>query len=642
MKAKTLKPIHWSDRIRQVLYLLGYVAFAEYSYPTPFIQSRFGMLCYLIILFFIGKAFWRLRQERSPRFYAKTQRWHEKIKTISPNLTEYTRYRIMRLVRWAFILYAIGWLLDGTSDSCVGAISCVGNIPFLLVNNFAELLMFALRLAMSFMGIFGMMWLMARMDLFTEILPDAIDIRFDDVYGQDKAVASMKELIEILNKPDAVEAQGGYMPGGILLEGPPGTGKTMLAEAAAGETGMPFIMTGPESFTNMFVGVPVMKVKMLFRRLRKLSVKHGGVVCFMDEIDALGSRGGGVINETIYKAVTSNEMVITGGGSAGSGALQMMLTEMSGMSKPKGLYNKIRVFLGFKPLPPPKYRILWIGATNMKQTLDPALLRPGRFDRHVKVGFPDLEGRKETFRGYIDKVDHNITEEEIERLARNNPRATGASIKDSVNEGLLKVIREGREAVTYEDMVESIRTKTYGETNGKIEYEPDQWRVAVHEAAHAVASYHFRPEAPIQFASVLKRGKTGGMVIAHDDEERYTTKQRMVADVKVSLASVWAEKYFFDDNLSTGPGSDLQKATKTVMHMFTKHAMGPTVMFFDDDNIPKELVLEAEDFINEIYVDLHEFMVAHKDEVYLIASMLDTAGTVDGYEIISVLERMNT
>ncbi len=189
-------------------------------------------------------------------------------------------------------------------------------------------------------------------------------------------------------------------------------------------------------------------------------------------------------------------------------------------------------------------------------------------------------------------------------------------------------------------MVEAIRVKTYGETMGKVEYEPDQWRVAVHEAAHAVASYHFRPEAPIQFASVLKRGQTGGMVVAHDDEERYTTKRRLVADVKVSLASVWAEKYFFDDNLSTGPGSDLAKATKTVINMFAKHAMGPTVMTFEDDNIPKELVHEAEEFINELYVELHDFMVSRKDEVWLIASMLDEGGTVDGYDIITTLERM--
>lgn len=640
-----LSPIHWTDRIRQILYMVGYVAFVEYSFPTPFIQSRFGALCYAIIVFYIGKAFWRLRQERSARFYAKTQKWYDKIITISPKLSEYTRYRLMRLVRWAFIIYAIGWLIDGTSDSCVGAIACVGNIPFMLVNNFASLLQFTIRLAMSFMGIFGMMWLLARMDLFTEIMPDAINTRFSDVYGQDPAVASLKELIQILDKPHEIESRGGYLPGGILLWGPPGTGKTLLAEAAAGETGMPFIMTGPESFTNMFVGVPIMKVKMLFKRLRKLSVKHGGVVCFMDEIDALGNRGMGVANQFIARMIYGaevNNMIVTGGG-AGSGALQMMLTEMSGLKKPKGLYNKIRVFLGFKAIPPPQYRILWIGATNMKDTLDQALLRPGRFDRHQKVGRPTLEGVVATFRGYLNKVDHALDDEDLDRLARLNRGATGAEVKDAVNEGLLKVVREGRDTITYADLIDAMRAKQFGDTEGRPELEDDRWRVALHEAAHAVASHHYRPEAPIQFASVEKRGGTGGMVLAQNDVERYTLRSRLIADIKVSLASVWAEKFFFDDNISTGPSSDLEKATKTAMMMFHKFAMGDTVYVRPSALDPTKDIHDenVEDWINEVYEILADEMYRWRDQVELLAQLLDEKGTVDGDEVHDLIERMS-
>jgi cell division protease FtsH len=640
----TPTPLHWTARIKQINWIIAYVAFAEYSYPTPFIQSRFGVLCYAIIVFYIVKLFWRLRQERSARFYKKTQRWHDKIMTISPKLSDYTRYRILRIVRYGILLYGVGFLIDGTSDSCAGAIACVGNIPFMLVNNFAELLMFAVRLAMSFMGIFGMMFLMARMDLFTEVLPDAIKTRFDDVYGQDNAVSSMKELIKILNKPDEVESRGGYMPGGILLHGPPGTGKTMLAEAAAGETGVPFLMTGPESFTNMFVGVPVMKVKMLFRRLRKLSLIHGGVVCFMDEIDVLGNRGMGVANQWLAKMVYGQELnniVIGGGGAAGSGALQMMLTEMSGMSKPKGFYNKVRVFLGFKPIPAPKYRILWIGATNMKDRLDPALLRPGRFDRHVQVSRPNLEGRMATLQGYLNKVEHVLADDEIEKLARTMPSATGASIKDAVNEGLLKTIREGRHYITYPDMVEAMRVKLFGETNGRAETEDDRWRVALHEAAHAVASHHYRPEMPIQFASVEKRGGTGGMVLAQDEVERYTLKSRLIANIKVSLASVWAERTYFKDDLSTGPGSDLEKATETALRMFARHGMGSTVMVFKElSDIPKDLRKECEAWLNDTYDEMDREMRGWRDQVELVAQLLEEHGTIDGDEIHNLIERM--
>lgn len=642
MKNKTLQPQHWTARVKQILWLLGYIAFVEYSYPTPFIQSRFGKLVYLIIVFYIIKAFWRLRQEQSASFYAKTQRWHAKITNLLPNISDYTRYRIMRIMRWGFMFYALGWLVDGVSDSCDGAIACVGQLPFMFVTNWQALLYFAIQLMMGMSTIFLMMWMLARMDLHKTILPDSIETRFSDVYGQDKAVESLGEVRGILDYPDEVEAKGGYMPGGVLLTGPPGTGKTLMAEAFAGETGKPFVSVGPESFTNMFMGVPILKVKMLFRHLRKLAIMHGGVVCFMDEIDALGSRGGGVVNQFLMKLfmpAVEKEDIIMGNMGAGSGALQMLLTEMSGMSKPKGLYNKIRVFLGFKPIPPPKYRILWIGATNMKETLDPALLRPGRFDRKIKVGYPDLSGRIETFQGYLNKVENNLTDAQVERLARDNPRATGASIKDAVNEGLLKVVREGADIITYNDVSQAIRGKMYGEAEGRQETEEDRRRVTLHEAAHAVASYHYRPEAPIQFASVEKRGGTGGMVLAIDDKERYTTKTRLVADIKVSLASVWAEKHYFDENISTGPRSDLEKATKNARAMFTKYAMGPTVMVWDDDS-DHGLADDIQEFLIETYEILANEMHVWRDEVELVAQLLDQHGTVDGAEIIQLLDRM--
>ena len=488
---------------------------------------------------------------------------------------------------------------------------------------------------------------MARMDLHRTILPDSITTRFSDVFGQDKAVARMQEQRALLDYPDEIEARGGYMPGGVLLEGPPGTGKTLMAEAFAGETGKPFVSVGPESFTNMFVGVPVLKVKMLFRHLRKLSIKHGGVVCFMDEIDALGSRGGGVVNEILDKvdrmlarAVTSNEITISGGG--GSGALQMLLTEMSGIAKPKGMYNKLRVMLGFKPVPAPKYRILWIGATNMAQTLDAALLRPGRFDRRIKVSYPDREGREVTFQSYLDKIDNDLTETEVATLARENPQATGASIKDAVNEGLLKSAREGREVVTWHDMRSAILWKMMGEEQGEMDTETDRWGVALHEAAHAVASIHLKPEAPIQFASVIKRDKgTAGFVRAVDDKDIFTRKKRLQADVKVSLASVWAEKYFFDDNITTGPSSDLKTATRIVTAMVTRMAMGSTIMVWEDpDKIPSRMEEEVQDTLHVYYDEIAEFLEPRRDQIEMVAKLLQKHGTVDGIEIHELVERM--
>ncbi|KKL27348.1 hypothetical protein LCGC14_2386040, partial [marine sediment metagenome] len=496
---------------------------------------------------------------------------------------------------------------------------------------------------------FGMMWLMARMDLHRTILPDSIKTRFTDVFGQDKAVERMSEVRGILDYPDKIESMGGYMPGGLLLTGPPGTGKTLIAEAFAGETGKPFVSVGPESFTNMFVGVPVLKVKMLFRHLRKLAVKHGGVVCFMDEIDALGSRGGGVINQILNRIEMmlarlwiNDEIVVQGGGGAGSGALQMLLTEMSGIPKPKGIYNKVRVMLGFKPVPIPNYRILWIGATNMEQTLDPALVRPGRFDRIIKVGYPDTEGRRETFVGYLNKVVHDITEVQIDTLARENPQATGASIKDAVNEGLLKAVREDREVITWEDMRHAILWKAMGEEIGEAPLEADRLRVSFHEAAHAVASHHFRPEAPIQYASIIRRDKgSGGFIRSVDDTERYLLKSRYIANIKVSLASVWSEKYFFDGDLSIGPGGDLDSATKAVTAMVARHAMGSTLMVWpDSSDIPDRINEEIQDTLHVYYEELHDFLMPRRDQIEMVAKLLQDRGTVDGIEVHELIERM--
>ena len=637
---KTKHPSHWTEKIRVVLALLAYVAWVESTFPTPFIQSRFGQLLYFLIVFFVAKQVWAYRQETSPRFYATTQRWWKKLQKRRLSLTDYTRYRVQRLLRWFFIAYSVGWLLDGASDACVGALACVGSIPSLLVSNWAALIQFAIRLAMSMFSIFGMMWIMARMDLHRTILPESIKTRFSDVYGQDKAVERLAEVRGILDNPEEVEGRGGYMPGGVLLEGPPGTGKTLLAEAFAGETGKPFVSVGPESFTNMFVGVPVLKVKMLFRHLRKLSVKHGGVVIFFDEIDALGSRGGGVINQMLTRIV--DKVIIQGGGGSGSGALQMLLTEMSGIAKPKGLYNKLRVMLGFKPVPPPQYRILWIGATNLSQALDAALLRPGRFDRRIKVGFPDREGRAETFQKYLDKVKHDLTTQQVDVLARENPQATGASIKDAVNEGLLKVVREKRTIITWEDMRHAILWKSMGEEIGEADLKEDRCRVSLHEAAHAVASHHFRPEAPIQYASVIKRDKgTGGFVAAVDEVERFAHRDRLIADVKCALASVWAEKYFFNDNLSVGPRSDLKKATEWVTAMVSRMAMGSTIMVWDtNEKVPERIEEEIQDTLQVYYNELHEFMVLRRDQVELVAQLLAEHGTIDGTEIHELLERM--
>ena len=281
-----------------------------------------------------------------------------------------------------------------------------------------------------------------------------------------------------------------------------------MAEAVAGETGKPFVFVDPGAFNNMFFGVGILKVKGLFRKLRRLALRYGGVIVFFDEADSLGSRSmsmpgqaggvyganglertgstteGGVqrlrppvpISRQSVAALSappgeadpldrgrSRYVMPTNAGGGGMGTLQALLTELTGLKKPRGFFNRfLRRALLMQPKPPPKYRILIMMATNLPEALDPALRRPGRIDREYRVGYPSKEGRLRTFEGYLCKVQHELTPEQVDKLATITAYATGAKIKDMVNEALVYAIREGHDTITWKDMINAKHLKDLG------------------------------------------------------------------------------------------------------------------------------------------------------------------------------------
>lgn len=643
MDKKTRPRRHWSEQIKQIVYAIIFAVVVERAFPTPWLQSPYGEVAWAFITFYVLKAWVEYRQSVSPRFYKRTQKWSDWIAGKRLPIPDFVRYRIGQVWRFVVVSLAIGYLIDMSTPACEGALNCAVAIPNLVVSNFAELIQFMIRLAMAFAGILGIQEITARQGWGEVTLPHSIKTRFKDVYGQDKAVESVKEALAILNKPEEVEALGGYMPTGIMMYGPPGVGKSWLAEAAAGEANKPFITIDGTSFSSMWAGVPQRRVKLIFKKLRKYAMQYGGCVVFFDEIDVLGSRGGGVlnaINDYYWKFVHRNVPEVDRVSiSSGSGALQQLLTEMSGMKKSRGFYNRLRVWLGFQPLPPVEPRILWLAATNLEGALDPALLRPGRFDRKLRMGYPNMDGRIETVNGYLNKIHkHTLTETEVKTLSRQLGRATGASIKALVNEGLLGAVREGRDYITYHDLRDHMIKLDMGEVEGRFDDPHDRRRVALHEAAHAVASHDYRPEAPIQFASVVKRGKTGGFVQAQDDVDRMLTKSRMIANIKVSLASLWAENYFFADNPSIGTGSDLRNATHTVLEMISQYAMYKHFVVVDRKEIPEGFVVYADEVLEEIYKELSAEMEKRADAVEQVAALLDEFETIDGDQIHQLLE----
>jgi ATP-dependent Zn protease len=546
-------------------------------------------------------------------------------------------------------------------------------------------LMFAVVFVIiQFVAIF---WFLSRGGVDT-YFPDDIRTRFSDVWGQDHVLNRIRENLLFLETPELIEKHGGYVPGGILLWGPPGTGKTLMAESMAGETGKPFVFVDPGAFTNMFMGIGVLKVKGLFRKLRKLALRYGGVVVFFDEADALGNRGisrpamhsadgnaavlgtpcnGGnylsdpgkslVLNSTI-----SNNKFMMGGaagaGGGGMGTLQALLTELSGLKKPRGFINRVvRRALGMRPKSPPKYRILVVMATNMPEALDEALLRPGRIDRMYRVGYPSKAGRVRTYEGYLEKVSHSLTAEEVDKLATITPYATGAIIKDTINEALIMAIRNDRTTITWSDVVKAKQLKDLGPAEDVEYIERERHAVAVHEACHGVMAHLVRQHMAIDLATIEKGSDYLGMVASIPPDDQFTRwRTEYEADILVSVASLAGERMFFDGDNSSGVSGDLESATTIASFMEGHWGMGSTISSHasnrryevgapggnrgkDDGTKDLRMALgdRIENNLSTLLTRAEDILRENKFKILALAHALETHKTISGDDVTAVM-----
>jgi ATP-dependent Zn protease len=524
-----------------------------------------------------------------------------------------------------------------------------------------------------------MFWFLSRGGIDT-YFPDDISTRFSDVWGQDHVLDRIRENLVFLENPESIEKHGGYVPGGILLWGPPGTGKTLMAESMAGETGKPFIFVDPGAFNNMFFGVGVLKVKSLFRKLRKLALRYGGVVVFFDEADALGNRGittqsgamhsasdachgATYLSETANNLLTKEKFVAgsAAGGGSGMGTLQALLTELSGLKKPRGFFNRIvRRTLGMRPKNPPKYRILVVMATNMPEALDEALLRPGRIDRMYRVGYPSKVGRVRTYVGYLNKVSHVLSDEEIEKLAIITPYATGAKIKDTINEALIFAIRDGRTAITWQDVIRAKQQKELGPSEDVDYVDRERHAIAVHEACHAVIAYRVRQHMNIDIATIEKGSDYLGMVASIPPDDQFTRwRTEYEADILVSLASLAGERYFFDGDNSSGVSGDLESATTIAGLMEGHWGMGSTISSHASNRrlevgapgggkgkgrqdstkeLRRALSDRIEDNLRGLYERAEKLVKENETEILALAHALETHKTLSGEDVIAVIQ----
>jgi ATP-dependent Zn protease len=622
-------------------------------------------------------------------------------------ISDWTRFRIWRIMTWIFwiviLAVVVGKILHTTPLlALLRAPQIIWHaLPFVL-----QIVFTLLFVVLQFVALF---WFMSRggVDVY---YPDDIKTRFSDVWGQDHVLERVKENIIFLENPELVEERGGYVPGGLLLWGPPGTGKTLMAEAVAGETGRPYVFVDPGAFINMFMGVGILKVKGLFRKLRRLALRYGGVIVFFDEADSLGNRGqiaqgggvgapaatpapfahagchgfsylsedtrwmltreamgSGIEDEAEKGSRRSRQMIggmMNGGGGGGMGTLQALLTELSGLKKPRGFVNRyVRRIFGMRPKPPPKYRMLVMMATNLPSALDEALLRPGRIDRIYKVGYPSKAGRIRTYEGYLNKVQHELTEEQIDKLATITPYATGATIKDLVNEALITAIRNGRDVITWPDVIKAKQLKELGPPEDVEYIERERHAVAVHEACHALVAFRTRQHMEIDIATIEKGSDYLGMVASIPPEDQFTRwRSEYETDILVSLASLAGERMFFDHDSSSGVSGDLESATAVASFMEGFWGMGTTVSSYSmarrlevgapgggrggalkkgenpEVQVRRALADRIEDNLNTLLSRVEEILKEDRNHVLALAHALETHKTLSGEDVVAVME----
>jgi cell division protease FtsH len=367
------------------------------------------------------------------------------------------------------------------------------------------------------------------------IAQEDVGVTFKDVAGVDEAVDELREVVDFLKTPDKFRVLGGRIPKGVLLVGPPGTGKTLLAKAIAGEASVPFFSLSGSDFVEMFVGVGAARVRDMFQQAQSRSP----CIVFIDELDALGkTRGSGIVAGHDEREQTLNALLV----------------EMDGFSSTAG--------------------VIVLSATNRPETLDPALLRPGRFDRHVLVDRPDIRGREDILKVHAVKVkiDESVN---LRSVASITSGFVGADLANLVNEAALLAARKGNATVTMEEFNEGVERVTTGlEKRQRIMHEDEKRRVAYHESAHALVAYSLPNTDPVHKVSIIPRGLAAlGYTLQRPEGDRYLmTQAELESRVQVLLAGTIAEEMIFDD-VSTGAQNDLQRATEIARSMVMDFGM---------------------------------------------------------------------
>ena len=443
-------------------------------------------------------------------------------------------------------------------------------------------------------------------------------ITFADVAGAEEEKEEMSEIVDFMKNPRKYQELGAKIPHGVLLLGPPGTGKTLLAKAVAGEANVPFFSISGSDFVEMFVGVGASRVRDLFDQAKK----HTPSIIFIDEIDAVGrQRGTG----------------LGGGHDEREQTLNQLLVEMDGFTDNQG--------------------VIVIAATNRRDILDPALLRPGRFDRQITVGYPDIKGREAILRVHTKnkKLAPDIS---LATIAKGTAGFTGADLANLVNEAALLAARNNRKAITQPDIEEAtIKVVAGPEKKSKVVSEEEKRLTAFHEAGHAVCTFHCKTQDPVHQVSIIPRGMAGGYTMSLPEHDRsFRSKTQMEEEIIVLLGGRVAEKIVLDE-ISTGAINDIERATDLARSMITRYGfsekLGPIVYGHDNsevflgrdysqgrnysENVAAEIDGEIRELIDTSYENAKQILLSHRDQLDKVAHYLMEHEKIDGDDFIKLM-----
>ena len=443
-------------------------------------------------------------------------------------------------------------------------------------------------------------------------------VTFKDVAGADEEKEELTEIVEFLKNPNDFSSLGARIPKGVLLVGPPGTGKTLLARAVAGEANAPFFSISGSDFVEMYVGVGASRVRDLFKEAKK----NQPSIIFIDEIDAVGRhRGAGM----------------GGGHDEREQTLNQLLVEMDGFGANEG--------------------VIVIAATNRPDILDPALLRPGRFDRQVTVGYPDVKGREDILKVHA-RNKPLAPDVDLHQIAATTVGFTGADLENLLNEAALLAAKRKLMAITMDEIEEATMKVVVGsEKKSRKISEKDKKITAYHEAGHAISSYYLENQDPVTHISIVPRGMAAGFTLYTPEQDKtHMLKSRMLDDIVSLLGGRVAEQIIFND-ISTGASNDIQRATETARNMITKYGMseklGPIAFGSDNDEVflgknythtrnYSETVAaaideEVENIINTAYKRTETILKEHIDQLHLVSEVLVKLEKIDREQFESLM-----